>query len=277
MLDIINTIQQYTLYVGYFLLLTGMFGNIMNIYVLSSVNTYRSTPSTFSFLIASIYDIIILSISLLSRILETGHGLNLSSSSVIWCKFRQYFITSITLIPFYCQCLATINQFLMTSRSNHLRQLNTLKQAYWTIICITIICLIHGIPFIIYYDISPRTHSCSSTNSTLSLYLSIFVLIIFSFIPTLLTSIFGFLTYNNVKQLNGSNNQNMDRQITLMICMQIILIIWSTIPYGLFTIYSLITSQIVKDLQRSYRELLVFTIISLNTYVHTGVCIIKTN
>jgi len=52
-------------------------------------------------------------------------------------------------------------------------------------------------------------------------------------------------------------------------------IIWSTIPYGIFTIYSLVTKQIVKDTDRLYKELLFFTIVSLNTHVHTSVCMIE--
>jgi hypothetical protein len=272
MVTLLCFIRQYTLYVGYFLLIIGIFGNSMNIYILSAVTSYRSTPSTFYFLIGSVYNLIIIIVSLISRIMETGYGLELSNSSIIWCKIRQYFITSISIIPVYCQCFATIDRFLITSQHQRLRQYSTIKQVYWISICLTIICLIHGIPFYLYYDISPKTHQCSSMNDTLSFYLPIFVLVIFLFIPTTLTIIFGFLTYRNVKQLRGCYNQHIDRQITLMICMQIILIIWSTIPYGIFTIYSLVTIKIVKDADRLYKELLFFTIVSLNTHVHTGVC-----
>jgi len=108
----------------------------------------------------------------------------------------------------------------------------------------------------------------------LSFYFSIFVLVIFLFIPTLLTIIFGFLTYRNVKQSIGLINQHADRQLTLMICVQIILIIWSTIPYGIFMSFSLLTNKTIKDQDRLNKELFVYTIVSLNAYVHTDVCII---
>jgi len=101
MVALIHVIQQYTLYVGYFLFITGILGNIMNIYILSAVSSYRTTPSTFYFLIASIYDIITILIGLLSRILETGYKLDLSNSSIIWCKTRQYFITNFLYIMIY--------------------------------------------------------------------------------------------------------------------------------------------------------------------------------
>jgi hypothetical protein len=250
-----------------------MFGNNMNIYILSTVSSYRSTPSTLYFLIGSSYDILILVVSLLSRILDTGYGLDLTNSSVIWCKLRQYFIVSISAIPFYCQCFATIDRFLISSHDQRLRKHSSVKQVYWIATCITIICFIHGIPFYIYYDISPKTHQCSSMSDALSFYLPIFVLVIFLFIPTILTIIFGFLTYRNIVQLQGLQNQHIDRQVTLMICMQIILIIWSTIPHGIFTICSLVTNHIVKDQDRLLKELLIFTIVSLNTHIHTGVCI----
>lgn len=149
-----------------------------------------------------------------------------------------------------------------------------MKKTYCIIIGITILCLLHGIPFLIYYDISPITKSCSSMNNTLTLYLPIFVLVIFFLISACLTMIFGCLTYKNIKESIGLSNHNVDRQLTIMICMQIILILWSTIPYGIFTIYSLLTNNIIKDIKRLYEELFTFTIISINTYVHTCVCII---
>jgi hypothetical protein len=273
MVALLYIIQQYTLYVGYFLLITGILGNIMNIYILSAVSSYRSTPCTFYFLIASIYDIIIILIGLISRILETGHGLDLSSSSVIWCKIRQYIITSISIIPFYCQCLATIDQFFLTSKNVRVRRWSTIKKAYWSSIVLSSICLIHGIPFFVYYNISSKTKTCLSTNDALNLYLPIFVLGIFLVIPTTLTIIFGLLTYRNMTQSVGLTNHHADRQLTIMICMQVILIILTTIPYAIFNIYSFTTMTSVKDRDRLDREALIFTIVSLNTYIYIGVCI----
>ncbi|CAF3209134.1 unnamed protein product [Rotaria sp. Silwood2] len=270
MLTILYIIQQYTIYVGFFLLITGILGNTINIYIFSAVNSYRRTPCTFYFLIASICDLLIILIGLLSRILEIGYDFNLLNSSVAWCKIRQYFIASICIIPFYCQCLATIDQYFVTSKNVYLRQSSTIKQAYWNSMFLTIICLIHGIPFFMYYDISSTTKLCSSMNIVLTLYLPIFVLGIFLFIPTILTIIFGFLTYKNVCQSKGLTNQHADRQLVNMICMQIIIIILATIPYGIYNIYSLVTIKTIKDKDRLNKESLAFTIISLNTYIYTS-------
>jgi hypothetical protein len=274
MVALLCIIQQYTLYVGYFLLITGILGNLMNIYILSVIRSYRSTPCTFYYLIASIYDIIIILVGLISRILESGYELDQLNSSVIWCKIRQYFITSISIIPFYCQCLGTIDQFFVTSKNERLRQWSTIKRACWNSLCMSIICLLHGIPFFVYYDISPTTKLCSSTNISLNTYFPIFVLLIFLFIPTSLTIIFGFLTCRNMSQSIALANQQADRQLTVMICMQIVLTVLTTIPYGIFQIYSLLTVKIVKNEVRLTKELLIFTIVSLNTYVYSGVCII---
>ncbi|CAF3401571.1 unnamed protein product [Rotaria socialis] len=270
-------IQQYTIYVGCFLFITGLAGNIIHIYILSVVSSYRSNPCTFYFLIASICDILILFVALLSRILETGFRVDLFCSSIIWCKFRNYFIYSVTIIPFYCQCLATVDQYFVTSKNIELRRFSTMRQAYWNSLLLIVICLLHGIPFFLYYDISPTTHICASMNIRLTLYLPISVLGLLTFIPSSLTIIFGFLTYRNVSQSVGLTHQHADRQLVNMLCMQIILILITTIPYGLLHLYSLVTFKIVKNKNatRSITELFIFTIINLNTYIYTGVRMIE--
>ena len=55
--------QQITIYVGFFLLIAGVVGNGINVLVFSSVRAYRTTPCTFYFLCASIYNIIYISIA----------------------------------------------------------------------------------------------------------------------------------------------------------------------------------------------------------------------
>ncbi|CAF1609409.1 unnamed protein product [Rotaria magnacalcarata] len=272
MITLLHIIQQYTIYVGCFLFITGLAGNIIHIYILSVVSSYRSNPCTFYFLIASICDILILSVALLSRILETGFKVDLFCSSIIWCKFRAYFIYSVTIMPFYCQCLATVDQYFVTSKNIELRRFSTMRQAYWNSLLLIVICLLHGIPFFLYSDISPTTHICALMNIRLTLYLPIFILVFVTLIPSSLTIVFGFLTYRNVSQSVGLTHQHADRQLVNMLCMQIILILITTIPYGFLHLYSLETSKIIKSKHAtcSIPESFMFTIINLNTYIYTG-------
>jgi len=79
---------------------------------------YRHTPCTFYFLISSLTNNIFLLINLLSRILSSGYGNDLTRTSLIWCQTRQYFITTLSLFAFTCSCLTTIDQYLVTSSNN---------------------------------------------------------------------------------------------------------------------------------------------------------------
>jgi hypothetical protein len=63
--------EQLTIYGGFFFLITGIIGNVMNIFKFSSVRTYRRTPSTFYFLVSSIDNLVYIMINLISRIFST--------------------------------------------------------------------------------------------------------------------------------------------------------------------------------------------------------------
>lgn len=70
--------QQYTVYFGFFLLVTGTIGNGINILVFSTVRTYRRTPCSFYFLVVSIDNLAFLTINLISRIVTSGFGIDLA-------------------------------------------------------------------------------------------------------------------------------------------------------------------------------------------------------
>ena len=263
--------QYYTLFVGYFLLIAGFLGNLLNIYLLSSIRLYRTKPSTFYFLVSSIFNQICLVVGLISRILEFGHDLHFTDSSLVWCKSREYFITTFSIIPIYCQCFATIDQYFSTSQTVRLRQRSSIKQAYWISFSLIVVSLLHGIPFLFYYEISPINNKCVSTSSILSSYFLVFVLFIILFLPTVITSLFGCLTYRNIRKSTGLLRQQADRQLTKMICMQIFLIVFTAIPYGLFQCYLLITGHMNKDQHHRLVDDFVLTVVSLNTYLHSSV------
>ena len=271
MTDLFDVVHHYTLYIGYFLLIVGLIGNLLNMFLLASVRSYRCQPSTFYCLIASIFNSIVILVGLLSRLLETGHDLDWSNSSAFWCKFRHYFITSVPLIPMYCQCFATLDQYFVTSQNFRLREQSRIHRAYWTSFALTIVSLLHGIPFYLNYHISNETNTCLCTNASLLIYMAVFMLGIYLLLPTVFILVFGYLTYRNITRSIALSNQQADRQLAIMVCMQILLIVFTVIPYAAHHIYSLITANTAKDSHRLAIELFVMTIVSLNTYVYSGV------
>ncbi|CAF0900701.1 unnamed protein product [Adineta steineri] len=115
--------QQITIFGGLILVIIGIFGNSMNILEFSTIRSYRTTPCSFYFLISSIFNIAYVTIKLISRIVSTGYGIDLTHTSVIWCKIRQFSLFTLSLITITCSCLATIDQFLVSSQNVKFRRL----------------------------------------------------------------------------------------------------------------------------------------------------------
>ncbi len=92
--------QQCIIYDSSIIFVGGIIDNGINILIFSTV---RTTPCTFYFLVASIYNIVYI------------YGIDFSSMSISWCKIRQFLIVILSLITSTCSCLATIDQFLATS------------------------------------------------------------------------------------------------------------------------------------------------------------------
>jgi hypothetical protein len=131
----------------------GVLGDILNIFIFSTVRTYRQTPSTFYLLCAVIGNLVHLSVAVTTRILSIGFNNDLTRSSIVWCKLRQFIITAYPPLALTCECLATIDQYLVTSRNARLRGLSTLKNAYRIVATSIIIWHLHSIPFLVYNKI----------------------------------------------------------------------------------------------------------------------------
>lgn len=165
--------QQLTIYCGIFLLVTGIIGNGINILIFSTVRTYRTNPCSFYFLMNSIDNFVYITINLISRIVMTGYGIDLTQTSVAWCKMRTYLLGPLPLISFTTSCLPSIDQFLVTSKSVYLRSLSNIKWAYRTVFTTIIVWIRHGVPALLYYDISPITKTCVNTNPNYAICLNI--------------------------------------------------------------------------------------------------------
>jgi len=112
-----NIGQVIVIYGDLLLLVAGVIDNGMNILVFASIRSYRTTPCTFYFLITSIPNMIYLLSILLIRIIGTVLAIDLSRISIVWCKSRIFLIGICSLTSLACSCLATVDQFFMTSQS----------------------------------------------------------------------------------------------------------------------------------------------------------------
>jgi hypothetical protein len=265
--------QQLNIYVGFFFLVTGLLGNGMNIYIFSSDRTYRNNPSTFYFLIGSIDNLIYLVINLITRIVSAGFGVDLVNTLLIWCQIRAYIVGSFSPISFTCSCLAIIDQFLRTSQNANLRLRTNMKSARRIVITIIIIWCLHGIPVFIFYRIPPIVYACSSINSVYAIYAAIFVSIFLCAAPVIVMIIFGYLTYRNIRLTIRLAQQHVDRQVTRMTLIQVLIVVIGMTPAGIFGTYLYITAGVEKDRDRQIKETFVNIITIMMSYFYYVVCL----
>jgi len=266
--------EQLTIYCGLILLILGVVGNGINVLVFSSVRNYRTTPCTFYFLISSIYNLAYITINLISRIVATGFGMDLTSTSTSWCKIRQFCLPFLSLISLTCSCLATIDQYFVTSQSANLRRFSNIKWSHRIVIIVMIIWFLHGIPYLLFYNISPITATCVNTNTIFAVYVTIYLLVLLCVVPVSVTVLFGYLAYRNIHLTRVLVEQQADRQLVKMALIQVVLIFISALPFGTNYIYGLITSGVSKDANKLMSESFALTIFLLLSYFYYAVCLL---
>jgi len=265
--------QQLNIYVGFFFFVTGLVGNGMNIFIFSSVRTYRTNPSTFYFLIGSIINLIYIIVNLTIRIVSAGFEIDLIDTSLIWCQIRAFIVGSLSPISFTCSCLATIHQFLTTSQNVNLRLCSNIKSAQRIVIIVIIIWCLHGIPVFLFYNIPPITYGCASTNPAYGAYVAVFVSVIICAIPVFVIIVFGYLGYRNIRLTRRLIEQRVDRQMAKMTLIQAILVAISISPSGIYWIYLYITTGVVKDADRIAIENFADIVLVLISYFFYIVCL----
>lgn len=143
----------YAQYFGFPSLAIGMIGDLLNIFIFSTVRTYRQTPSTFYLLGAVTANFIHLSIAITTRIFSVAYDLDITRTSIAYCKMRQFIIATYPSLGLTCESLAAIDQFLVTSRNARLRQWSNMKNAYRLVAASVIIWHLHSVPFLVYTEI----------------------------------------------------------------------------------------------------------------------------
>lgn len=266
--------KQINLYVAPFFYASGLLSNILCLLMFLSMKRLQQNPSSIYLLMASIGNLVLFNTSFLSRIILPNFGLDPSSTSLIWCKLRQYFghVSSITSL--FCTAWAMIDQYLLTSPNARLRQLSTVTIARRLVSMTFLFSLLHSVPLIIYNhtSVSKTTNvtSCSlSTSLVYRTYISYFVTpFLLGIIPTLIMIIFAGLAYANINYLHQAQMRSqIQQQITRMVTTQALFVLFGMIAYTAQTIYALLTTSTAKSNLRQAQENLGLTISGILSYV----------
>ena len=241
------TSQEIVIYLGLFFFIAGVIGGPLVLIVFLSLKTFRESSCAFYLTIMSFVNISHLFTGLLTFIMINGFGINWTAMSTFYCKFRPFYVQVSVLLSFTCMCMAIIDQFLATCAHPRWHRWNSIKLARYILIGSVFLWILHGIPFLMYYNItlSPITGnpSCGITNAIFMKYTNVYYIpFLTSSIPLTTMIIFGCLAYRNVQHLAYRTvplvRRELDKQLTKMVLVQVFCDIFAVMPQVIYSICS---------------------------------------
>jgi hypothetical protein len=250
--------DQIFTYLSFTILILGLIGNLLNIFIFLHHKFFHKNQCIFYLTAESIVDCIQLLITFTSRIGIMVFQYDPMQSSLAWCKIRSMIAQACTLISMTTVCFAVIDQYLSTHPNPCLRNKSTLQLAQ-ILMCINIsIWLLHGIPFLLTFEIRLPI-GCASFNLEFLRYYNYFHFpILIGFLPIIIGLIFSVLAYRNVRHIIQRQishiQRRLDRQLTAMVLARVTFLIIVTLPFIIDRIYSLTSQNDQKNFLRKNIE-----------------------
>ncbi|CAF0826338.1 unnamed protein product [Rotaria sordida] len=240
-IELLNIISQYiSIYFGLLIFIGGLIGNLLNVLIFLSLQTFRESSCAFYLAAMSLLNIGQLLTGVLPRIMNVWFALDWPDASLIYCKFRAYCFQLCSLASFTCMCIATIDQFWATCSNPRWQRYCNIKFAYRFFLITSFIWILHGIPTLIYQthtkSVVNGTTRCEIIDSTFDKYYNYgFVLVLTSSLPVFLTALFGSLAYRNVRLLAYRAvplvRRELEKQLTVMVLVQVVFNFCVIVPY----------------------------------------------
>jgi hypothetical protein len=233
-----------SVYVGYFIVITGLIGNIINLLIFTQLKLFRDNQFAFYLTVASTVDSGQLILSMATRVTTTIYGYDPARTSLIWCRFRTYFNQLLAVISATTVCFAAIDQYLSTSHHIQLRQMSTFKLARRLVGVLIIFAASYSITFPVFYDIRANS-TCAISNPVFTYYYSfVHLCILLGIVPVIISFLFSLFAYHNVRRIVRRHmpivRRRLDHQLTAMILVRVALLIVTTLPYVSVRMYQII-------------------------------------
>lgn len=236
----LNSASQYiSICFGLVILIGGLIGNILNVFVFLSLKTFRESSCAFFLTMMSFLNVGQLLTGALPRIVNAWFSIDWQDSSFAYCKARGYLFQICSLVSFTCICFATIDQFLATCSNPRWQRLCNVRLASYIFIISFLIWILHGIPTLMYQTLvisATGSMRCDFSDAIFQKYNNYgIVLVLTSSLPVVLTTIFASLAYRNVRLLAYRTvpmvRRELDRQLTSMVIVQAIVNFYVIVPY----------------------------------------------
>ena len=242
--------REINIFVGIPVFILGVVGGFLSTIVFVSLRTFRESPSAFYLTVMSLVNMGQLWTGLLSRITINVFTVDWTASSLVYCKFRMYFLVVCTNTSMLCLCLSTIDQYLATCFRPRWQRWSNLSLSRYLSIGSFVFSVLVSIPCLISYrhEKSPSTGrvSCSASDPYfVQLNIYVYRLLVSNILPLSVTLFFGLLTYRNVRDVAYRTvplvRRELDKELTAMILAQDTFTFFTLLPITSLGILSLDT------------------------------------
>jgi hypothetical protein len=264
--------QYLSLTVGFALLISGIIGNCLNIFIFLTFGNYKRSACSQYMLAGSVFDLLFLLIGLITRILSQGFNIDFTLTNRVWCKLRSSLLDILSLCSFTCLCLQSTDIFFITSRSITMRQRSNVRISRYLLIGFVFLWIVHETPSLVFQDLifTNGSPTCLVINAIYVLYHTyVSTLVLTICVPIAVIGFFGFRIYQHIRLLSPGERHFIpafSRQVTRMALCQIAIVLVFQCPFGVATAYFLATTNLVKSPYRQLEDKLTQTF--FNVYVY---------
>ncbi|CAF3133072.1 unnamed protein product [Rotaria socialis] len=280
--DLLIAPAQLNIYLGLLIYITGFIGSIGNLIVYRSRSLRIRACSIYLFWEALV-DLIYLNSVLLTRILQKGFGISITSHSDVLCKIRQFASSYGNQLVVTFLALATLDRILLAQRSTAYRRWgNRLDLANKLVAVFSVLWILVLWHRLVWYSAS--SGSCEGQSGSYAYFDNLFSAIVTCLCPMIILTVLGVLIGRSIRNIiqqqigrvtafsesataNQSVIHKVDAQLTIMILMQIVVAMISFLPYAAQLLYSNITNDWSKSPLRVAWEHVISETINLLSYL----------
>ena len=258
---LITATTQFNRYTPVPVFILGFIGNIFNLLVFTSRALFKN-PCTIYLLSATCMNISVLFFGLLIRSLMDGFNIDVIGNNLILCRLRYLILHPSYALSSWFLVLASIDRFCISSRNVRLRNFSKPLTARRTVVVTSCLCFLLYIHILGLFEIQQLRSGpyCYARVGSYRIFYDFLFFSSFSFLPPILMMIIGLATVRNIRLARvrvvvtnataGQLNRK-DRQLILMLLVQLIATTVCTLPHAILKLYSTFT---VNDIKTPYRS-----------------------
>ena len=240
---IVSSVAQWMHYVELGNLLAGTVGNLLTVFLLTSLKLFQGNQCAFYLIAECLSNTASLFVQFIDRMTQYPDGSDLADFSLSWCKIRMLLDQFSQLIPFGIIALTTFDQILSTSHRYSLRRLSTVSLGRRLLGLVSIAAIIHSCPSVFLLGIYPPIGCSTEDRKMIYYYFLFYYPILVGILPIFIASLFSLIAFRNVRHLIRRqipiHRRRLDRQLTAMVFSRVLALDILYSPYVIYRVYTL--------------------------------------